>query len=901
MIYSLNGIWQAKLNDGTVHSMSLPGTLDENKIGYPDRGDRQWHPDAGLGNAEAAFDPQAQIRTRFTRKYTYEGAVSISKRMTYQPPKGARVFLEAERARWLTLLIDGVKIPHFTMPSLSTPHVFEITGRLNGDNEVTLISDNSYPDMPHDSIVYSSAATDETQTNWNGILGYFRLCVKEQVFCSSVRIYPKGRTVTVIVEICAGVPYDGEVTLESAALKKPASKAVSLTEGISVVVFDELPVAEEVQLWDEYEGNLYQMTAKLTGLEAKTVTFGVRDFGSDGGGRLAVNGRTIFLRSEANCAVFPETGYPPMSEAEWLDILKQYQSYGVNCVRFHSYCPPEAAFAAADRLGMMMQPELSHWNPETAFESEESFYYYRQEMRQILLNMANHPSFVMMTFGNELQAGDLGHTRMRKLLAEAHELDATRLYAEGSNVHYGRHEMELDSDFYTSQRYSSDVLRGTYAGQDKENPRLGGYVNNRYPDARMNYNAAMECIRSVYDRPVFSFEVGQFEVLPDFDELKDFKGITDPVNLRIVQESVEKLGLTGEWKRYVEASGELARIGYREEIEAAMRTEKLSGISLLGLQDFPGQGTALVGMMNSHLRPKAFPFAAPKAFKSFFCDQLPLVLLPKYTYEAGEQLVADVMVANYGKRDITGPVIYELKGTGVSLGGTLPGRICPVGRLTKAGTLEISTDTIDFAVRLDLIVRIGDISNTYRVWVYPPSMPVCPPGIYETRVFDQKTEAVLKKGGKVYLAPPSSKENLPFSIQAQFTTDFWSVGTFSVQEGGMGQLIDADHPLFANFPTETHTNWQWWPMASQRAIIFKEPVKAMITEMDSYAYMRPMAQLLECRCGNGSLILSSMGLQDLQQYPEARALLGAIYQYMDSELFKPEQELEAAMIRELVR
>lgn len=224
-----------------------------------------------------------------------------------------------------------------------------------------------------------------------------------------------------------------------------------------------------------------------------------------------------------------------------------------------------------------------------------------------------------------------------------------------------------------------------------------------------------------------------------------------------------------------------------------------------------------------------------------------------------------------------------------------------MGRLTRAGTLEISTDTIDFAVRLDLIVRMGDIFNTYPIWVYPPFRPVCPPGIYETRVFDQKAEAVLKKGGKVYLAPPSSKENLPFSIQAQFTTDFWSVGTFSVQEGGMGQLIDADHPLFANFPTETHTNWQWWPMASQRAIIFKEPVKAMITEMDSYAYMRPMAQLLECRCGNGSLILSSMGLQDLQQYPEARALLGAIYQYMDSKLFKPEQELETAMIRELVK
>ena len=110
----------------------------------------------------------------------------------------------------------------------------------------------------------------------------------------------------------------------------------------------------------------------------------------------------------------------------------------------------------------------------------------------------------------------------------------------------------------------------------------------------------------------------------------------------------------------------------------------------------------------------------------------------------------------------------------------------------------------------------------------------------------------------------------------------------------MGQLIDTAHPVFEEFPTQFHTNWQWWPMASQRAVIFPHPVKAIVTEMDSYAYMRPMAQLAEFRCGGGKLLFSSMGLQ-------SRALLHAIYQYMDSEAFAPEEEISVEEMSELVK
>lgn len=652
--------------------------------------------------------------------------------------------------------------------------------------------------------------------------------------------------------------------------------------------------------WDEGEGNLYELTAELRDGDCKTVTFGVRDFGDDGKGHLALNGRRIFLRSEANCCEFPETGHPPMTVEEWDKILHLYQSYGVNCMRFHSHIPPEAAFIAADQMGMLMQPELSHWNPKNAFEAEDSYAYYQKELKQTILWLANHPSFVMMTFGNELWTGDLGRQRMDAMIELAHSLDLTRMYANGSNAYYGTIGCDAKSDFYTSQKYFTDDLRGTFAAMPGDE-RIQGYINNRYPSAAVNYDESMKHLRETYAKPVFSFEVGQFEVLPDFDELEEFHGISDPANLRLIQEKAEKLGLMKQWKRYVEATGEISRIGYREEVEAAMRTEDMSGISLLGLQDFPGQGTALVGMINSHMESKPFDFAKPEHFASFFRAQLPLVALPKYTYEVGETLEAEVRIANYGKEDLTGPVTYCLEGADVKQCGELPAVTCPAGGITAAGKIRIALDRIAQAVRLDLTVEQAGICNRYPIWVYPAVRPVCPAEVYEIGVLDEKAVQVLQEGGKVYLSPDADKGHLPSSIQTQFTTDFWSVGTFAAQEGGMGQLIDVNHPIFKNFPTEFHTNWQWWPMASQRAIIFPHPVKAIVTEMDSYAYMRPMAQLAEFRCGGGKLIVSSMGLQNLQEYPEGRALLDAIYQYMTTEEFSPKEEITMKEIQELVK
>lgn len=909
----LDGSWHVELEDGTTGQMHLPGTLDESGIGHRDARANQWHPDAALGNAAEEVDKDAPIATRFTRRHTYEGEARISCKVTVPDYGTDRLFVLAERARVLRLAVDGEECEVFRQGTLSTPYIFELTGVTPGEHELTFFSDNSYPGMPKDAICYSSAATDETQTNWNGILGNLCMYTRPKNFIECVRIYPKklkrsgGYVADVCVELAPGAKEtlkDAKIILRSEALaeteefgktQKSAEIFTYLGDALTKIEaagpenrktveiwFRDLPLRENVKLWDEEEGNLYEMAATLdSGTAAEhgvnssveyCTRFGIRIFGDNGSGRFALNGRTIFLRSEANCAEYPETGHPPMTVSEWKEILQKYRSYGINCVRFHSHCEPEAAFTAADELGMLLQPELSNWNPKDAFATEESIRYYRTELTAILKTYANHPSFVMLTLGNELQARGEGRDRMQNLVRTAKQLDPTRLYANGSNTFYGEEGCDQESDFYTSQSCKDVVIRGTFSG-------MRGYINENYPSADHTYDAAMAEIRKSYTKPVFSFEVGQFEVLPDFGELESFQGISDPVNLKLIRKRVEERGLLPVWKKYVEATGELSLLAYREEIEAAMRTRELSGISLLGLQDFPGQGTALVGMMNSHMELKPYPFARPERFKEFFTESRIFVKMPRYTYEEGEHLTAEVEVANFGKESITGELGWTLgyRDCAVNSGrGELRcdradrQKNCPPGTYTSLGRLDIPLEVKGVSAALILTVSIGDSISAYPIWVYRKTTPVCPENVYETRAFDVKTREILQNGGRVYLSPDADKESLPNSIKTQFTTDF-------------------------------HTDWQWWIMATKRAVILPHPMKTIITEMDSYAFLRPMAQLIEFRCLKGKVLLSTMELHKSQQYPEVRALQASIYTYLSGENFEPAEEITEEELSMLVR
>ena len=875
----LSGIWECTIPQqrGPVR---LPGTLDEGGFGSPDDPRSQWKADDLL--RRGLWQEGEPIVTRLTRKYVYEGSARFSRKFAWDPPAGSRVFLDCERTRHLRLSVNGQEAPAVVPPTLSAPCVFEVTGLVTGQDEFTLLSDNSYPGWPRDAIIYASAASDETQTNWNGILGTIRLRTEKTCFISGIRVLPRGNQATVCVELNLGRDWKGILRVSSPALAREKEVRIRQSAGICEIRIC-ADLSPEAKRWDLEEGNLHPLTVSADGLESRSVRFGIRDFAARDG-RLSLNGRRIFLRGETSCAVFPETGYCPTDTENWMDILGTYRSYGVNCVRFHSHCPPEAAFTAADRLGMLLQPELSHWDPEHAFATEEARRYYAAEARQILRHLANHPSFVMLTLGNELHFTEEGRAFAGRLLCELRETDPTRLYANGSNPFYGTKGPDPDSGFFTASDDRGRMLRGTSSD-------FQGWLNQAEPGACRDYSAELAALRADSDQPVFSFETGQYEILPDFGEIRDFRGVTVPENLKRMESRMRAAGLEFCWPDMVRATGENALQCYRAEVEAALRTDGWSGISLLGLQDFPGQGTALVGMMNAHLQPKPFGFARPERFAAFFRDVLPLARLPRYVFTAGEACCFPVQVANYGKTDLAEDLTWSLDGAGFSLsGGPIPLN-APAGGLSEKHDLRFRLAGIRSAVRLALVLRYGGSSNEYPLWVYPDAVPACPPSVHECRVLDQKARKILSSGGIVYLSPDSTAETLPHSVQAQFSPDFWSVCTFPSQSGCMGQWIDAAHPLFRNFPTDFFSSWQWQPMASQRVLLLPRRMKAIVTELDSAMQLRPMAQLLECRCGGGRLLVSSFGLQHLQQYPNARALQQAIYDYLASDLFNPEEEL----------
>lgn len=71
------------------------------------------------------------------------------------------------------------------------------------------------------------------------------------------------------------------------------------------------------------------------------------------------------------------------------------------------------------------------------------------------------------------------------------------------------------------------------------------------------------------------------------------------------------------------ASGKLQALCYKAEIEKNFLTNGLAGFQLLGLQDFPGQGTALVGMLDAFWDSK--PYFSANEFKRFCNSTVPLI------------------------------------------------------------------------------------------------------------------------------------------------------------------------------------------------------------------------------------------------------------------------------------
>ena len=741
-------------------------------------------------------------------------------------------------------------------------------------------------------------------------------------FISDVKVYPYEGGLRVKVELDVSHAGEGVLRISTDALCQEHEEKVRFESGRQVFSFEYHDLSAQIKKWDEYEGNLYELTvnAKIATqdiqekkvLEKKMVTFGFRTV-ENLDGHFAVNAHRVFVRSEANCCVFADTGHMPLTKEEWLAIFLQYKEYGINLVRFHSHCPPKQAFYAADELGMMVQPELSNWDPRDAFGEPYAEAYYRLEMEQILRFYGNHPSFVALSFGNELTCLEKGQKVKESLLREAKQLDSTRMYIGSSNGFYGMKGVEELDDYYTSANYYEEWIRGT-------NSDMRGAINEQAPDTCKNYSPVIRKIWEQKKVPVISFEVGQFEILPDFKEIEQFQGVTLPNNIISVRDKVTQKGFLKDWEKRVEATGELAFIAYREEIESVLRTPEMSGISLLGLQDFLGQGTALVGMLNSHLKPKQYPFSRSDRWRDFFAPKVLLAKIPKYTYLRTETLPCEIVLANYSKACVGGElsvVLKREKDGEIVFCQTLQIESCESGKLQQVADLEILLDvpklTGNCKCSLELCLKESStdrIQQNYPVWVYDEdecASEILIPENEGYAVFEKNGKTVfvtqseeimdklLKEGKNVFYTPKAEREHFRNAIKTQFTTDFWSVGTFPTQEGYMGCMPAKEHPLYRYFPTEDHANWQWWQLTNAYAFEIPDETEPLLEVLDSYAYLRKLAFLVEGKRAEGRLVISSLGLLEKQQYPEIRAFLYSVLSYMTSDSFEPKQQLDGIL------
>ena len=910
-VFDLSGIWQCKLSGysatGNVfdQTVRLPGSLDENK----------------KGTRNASID-----MARLSRYFKYTGPALFQKQLFIPNSWGAKqVNLIMERTRVTRVWVNGkqINLPN-TLDNLmiTTAQKYDLTSALipGAFNDITIEVNNNFSSfsasLPNGSITGGHMATEETQTNWNGIVGDFELRIAPKVSVDDVRVYPnadlKSAKVLVDVKNASGSPYTGALTVSVPGFAGTNAQ-VTATAGAITTVTVQYAMNGDVKLWDEFEQNMYNLTAELSNGSSKTVSFGMRRYGVDSATKqLTVNNKKMLVRSEANCAVFPLTGYAPMDDAGWERLFSSYKSFGINHVRFHSWCPPDAAFRVADRMGLYLQPELSCWNASNMFNTLVERNYYRAEIEAILKAYANHPSFAQFTFGNELvfgttsnaSLGNMNGTQYADYLIQILKaIDSTRLYSYGSNVRYGNtsYPPTENSDFYTAQSYGT-ALRGAFSGPS-------GIIYNDYPSTNFNYDSAVRTLTNL-GKAVFSFEVGQFQVFPDvLKEMHEYTGVLEPRNFQATYAKLQEKGISDETiKKWIDVSGMISRIGYREEIEAVVRTTNMSGISLLGIQDFSGQGTALVGMMNALGDAKPYDFANPAEFSQFFAPVVPYAVIQKFSWRSSETFSAELRLANFGPGDLSGLMNYRLTAVDgkVFAEGSLDNRDYPQGTRISAGTVQIPLSGVTKPTQFKFTLIFGNLENSYDIWVYPPYQ-LDVGDVYIADFLDSTALQVLGEGGKVLLSPSANSTSFPNSVAGQFMNAFWST---MFANGTIGAFMDPKHPVFARFPTEFYSNFQWFPMTKYGRPMILENVKdingnviePLVGVIDGFTSLQRLGLLYEAKVGGGKLVVSSMGLEQLQsQYPEAKALRDSIIDYMTSDEFDPQTEVSVGTINANVK
>ncbi len=896
------GVTEAWFNRDLPDRITLPGILQAQGFGNDIATDTPWV--VALGDAWWKLQP-AELREKFSQP----GRVEVP--FLSQPPKhylgaawyqrdieipagwsGRRLGLFLERPRWeTTVWLDGNKLG--SNNSLVAPHEFELGRPAPGRHRLTIRIDNRQivRDPRNDGHgVDSHAISDALGSTWNGIVGRIELQATTPVWIHDAQVFPnvekKSARIKVTLGNASGATGAGTITASG------RSTAIKWDEYGGWAEL-EVPLGTDARPWDEFAPTLQHLTVTLKGPEAddtRTLTFGLREI-TWNGKDLVLNGRVVNLRTTHFGGDFPLTGYPAMDVESWRRIIRACQAHGLNGMRFHSWCPPEAAFIAADELGFYLQPELGLWvpfNPGSTYTK-----YMEEETPRLLRAYGNHASFVLFSPSNE-PAGN--YEQVTPQWAKAwHEKDPRRLYSAGTGW-FRRGQVEGGAQFAVLVRYGKDQrnladLRGTDGW-------FGG-----------DYRAALESVHI----PVLAHENGQWCSYPDFDVIRKFTGYLRPSNYNIFRHIAEQTGVLEYNQAFARASGRFQLMCYKEEIEANLRTPGLAGFQLLDLHDYLGQGTALIGLLDAFWESK--DYVTPEEFRRFSGPTVPLARLAQRTFTTAETLTADVELYHFGAKPLTQAAAYwevvDASGLAVA-GGDFAPRDVPIGKNLPLGRITLALDKLPAPAAYKLIVSFKDdtdAGNDWNFWLYPAAIdPAAPADVLVTDKWSD-AETRLAAGGRVVFTPTAADLDPARSPPMKRVPVFWNI-QMTVRpprnptprfDAMLGLLADPAHAALAQFPTTEACDWQWTPLIDNvRSVNLTgapRELKPIVAAIDDWNRNWRLGVIFVCAVGPGRLLVSAIPLDG--KSPGAQQLRRSLLDYAASSKFSPAARLTIEQVRAL--
>lgn len=882
---SLAGNWEVRLDPKIMGAgqgwmepgvkfadqLPLPGTTDQANLGIP-----------------LSVKPivSKDGLARLHRKFSYIGPAWYRRSIEIPPTwQGRRVLLFLERVLWESQVwLDGVEIGKEN--SLSTPHQFDLTAQASvGRHELVIRVDN----RQQFDIGRSHGYIEDTQSIWNGIAGTIELRATPRIWIEQIEIESDPAKASAKVKIGNRTGQIGEGSLQAKITGPGLAFEVAVpvrwtAEGGEATI--DLKGAQALPLWSEFHPSLCTLSVTLDRPGADAVTcrqiFGYRKIAANST-TITLNDLPVFFRGTHEGASFPLTGYPPMDVAEWRRLFRILKEWGLNHMRFHSYCPPEACFAAADEEGIYLQAELPLWAGDLGKNGDAGrVAWVRAEAARIFAAYGNHPSLVLFSLGNELHGQ---YEFMKTLLAELQQADRRRLYTLTSNRLWvadappkvGERDGPPGTDDFLVERAF------------RVNGKIEGMRGQSFFSEAPNTAVDFRNILSRAARPLLTHEIGQWTVFPNLAEIPKYTGVLRPINLEAIREDLQQAGLLEQAADFTRASGLFSAELYKQELELALRTPGLAGYQLLDLHDYPGQGTAHVGLLDSFWDTKGI--ADPAAFREAAAPVVPLVRLPKRVFTAGEKLTAPVEWANYSEHPIADlGATWELTTTtGQSLArGTLAGVGLALGANQPGGTIELALPLLEKPVTAVLRIQApaAKAGNSWKIWIVPPAPAVEAAGVTVTDSL-ARAKAALQTGARVLYLPPAAA--LRQHQDTAFLPAFWSPVYFTSQAGTMGLLIHDRHPALADFPTAEHSDWQWWGVLTPApgAVVLdtiNKSLRPIVQVIDSFARNQKLGLVFEARVGRGHLLVSTVNLSETNLTdPMRRQLRASLVHYLASD------------------